>query len=58
MPDYQAMYFRLAAKVADVVELLIAAQQEGEESYISEEQSTEYRLMVCNLKKQREKNKD
>lgn len=34
MPDYKSMYFQLAAKVADVVEILIEAQQQGEDSYI------------------------
>ena len=34
MPDYEAMYFELAAKVADAIELLTKAQQEGEEAYI------------------------
>ena len=35
MPDYKTMYFQLAAKVADAVELLIEAQQKGEEQYLS-----------------------
>ena len=35
MPDYKTMYFQLAAKVADAVELLIEAQQQGEEQYLS-----------------------
>lgn len=30
MPDYRAMYFGLAGKVADAVELLVAAQREAE----------------------------
>lgn len=34
MPDYEKMYFQLAARVADVVEVLIAAQQQGEDMYI------------------------
>jgi len=34
MPDYKAMYFALAAQVADAVELLTAAQRAGEETYI------------------------
>lgn len=37
MPDYKKMYFQLAARVADVVELLIEAQQEGEISCIEDE---------------------
>ncbi|MCL2816759.1 MAG: hypothetical protein FWD39_00025 [Clostridiales bacterium] len=35
MPDYEKMYFALAAKVADIIELLIKVQQECEEEYIS-----------------------
>ncbi|GHV10373.1 hypothetical protein FACS1894217_15800 [Clostridia bacterium] len=34
MPDYKEMYFKLTAKVADAVDLLISAQQEGEEAYL------------------------
>ncbi|MDR0905600.1 MAG: hypothetical protein LBN00_05435 [Oscillospiraceae bacterium] len=37
MPDYKKMYFELAAKVADAVDLLVAAQQRGEETYIESE---------------------
>lgn len=35
MQDYQKMYFELAAKVADVIELLAKAQCQGEDDYIS-----------------------
>lgn len=31
MPDYRSMYFRLAGKVADAMELLADAQRECEE---------------------------
>ncbi len=34
MPDYQKMYFELAARVADAVELLVKAQQKGENDYM------------------------
>lgn len=49
MPDYKALYFKLFAAMADAVEelerqnygeaarILISAQQEAEELYISEE---------------------
>ena len=37
MPDYQKMYFQLAAKVADAIELLIDAQTKAEEQFIKEE---------------------
>ena len=33
------MYFELAAKVADAVELLIDAQPEGEKTYMEAEES-------------------
>ena len=36
MPDYKKMYFELAAKVADAIDLLIEAQRRGEDSYIDE----------------------
>lgn len=35
MPDYKAMYFKLAAKVADAVDLLIGALQAGEDAAIN-----------------------
>lgn len=35
MSDYKEMYFKLAGKVADAVELLVTAQQEAEEVYIN-----------------------
>lgn len=34
MPDYRKMYFALAAKVADAVDLLIEALQAGEDAAI------------------------
>ena len=37
MPDYKAMYFQIAAKVADAVELLTTAQQQCEEMFIEGE---------------------
>lgn len=36
MPDYKSMYFQLAAKVADAVDLLIQAQSDGENTYMQE----------------------
>ena len=35
MPDYEKLYFRLAARVADAIDLLIAAQRECEDLYVS-----------------------
>lgn len=37
MPDYKAMYYALAAQVADAIDLLINAQRDGEESAITDE---------------------
>ncbi|EHQ88988.1 hypothetical protein [Desulfosporosinus youngiae] len=37
MPDFETMYFQLAAKVADVLDILLKAQQEGEREFVSEE---------------------
>ena len=37
MPDYKEMYFQLAAKVANAVDILIEAQQQGEYDYTEEE---------------------
>jgi len=37
MPDYRKMYFELAAKVEDAVELLVKAQQKGEDDYYRRE---------------------
>ena len=33
MPNYKTMYFQLAAKVADAIDLLVEAQRQGEASY-------------------------
>ena len=45
MPNYEKMYFELAARVADVVEILIKAQQQGEASYIEAEYEPENDLV-------------
>ena len=37
VPDYKEMYFQLAAKVANAVDILIEAQQQGEYDYSEEE---------------------
>ena len=34
LADYKTMYYNLAAKVADAIELLTAAQQEGEDQFM------------------------
>lgn len=37
MPDYKEMYFQLAAKVANAIDILVEAQQRGESEYSKEE---------------------
>ncbi|AFV03467.1 MULTISPECIES: hypothetical protein [Dehalobacter] len=37
MPDYKEMYFQLAAKVANAVDILVEALQHGENNYTEEE---------------------
>lgn len=37
MPDYRAMYYALAAQVSNAIELLITAQQSGEDAAIEED---------------------
>jgi hypothetical protein len=37
MPDYKEMYFKLAAKVANAVDILVEAQQQGEYDFTEEE---------------------
>lgn len=37
MPNYKAMYFELAAKVADAIEILTKAQRDCEDSYCAEQ---------------------
>ncbi|MDR0916179.1 MAG: hypothetical protein LBN02_03200 [Oscillospiraceae bacterium] len=36
MPDFEKMYYELAAKVADAIDLLITAQQRGEDEYVED----------------------
>ena len=40
MPDYKEMYFQLAAKVANAIDILVEAQQQGEHDYTEEETPT------------------
>ncbi|MCD7946720.1 MAG: hypothetical protein LUG13_00265 [Oscillospiraceae bacterium] len=37
MPDYKSMYYALAAQVANAIDLLVKAEQDGEESAIKED---------------------
>jgi hypothetical protein len=34
MPDYKRMYFTLTARVSDAINILVAAQQQGEDEYV------------------------
>ncbi|MCO1602829.1 hypothetical protein [Desulfosporosinus nitroreducens] len=52
MPDYKDMYFRLAAEVANVVDILVEAQLQGEYDY------TEEVTPVISLKKSGAQKKD
>lgn len=58
MPDYKSMYFHLAASVADAVELLIKAQQEGESSYVKDNIAQAFTLAVEKDKKKTIDNQD
>ncbi len=46
MTDYKKMYFQLAAKVADAMDLLLKAQQEGEIEYMDGEPFPESKAVV------------
>ena len=37
MPDYKKMYFQLVAKVANAVDILVDAQQQGEDDFVESE---------------------
>jgi len=39
--DYEKMYYQLAAKVSDAVELLVCAQQQGERQFVENEDQPE-----------------
>ena len=45
LPDYKTMYYQLAAKVADAVELLISAQQEGESQFAGQNEHSKLVLL-------------
>jgi len=45
MPDYKKMYFQLAARVTDAVEILLKAQQEGEAEFMSGEEKAEIKAL-------------
>ncbi|ACL18720.1 hypothetical protein DesLBE_2700 [Desulfitobacterium sp. LBE] len=46
MTDYKKMYFQLAAKVADAMDLLLKAQQEGETEFMDGEPFPESKAVV------------
>ena len=45
MLDYKKMYFQLAARVADAMDILSKAQQEGEAEFMAEERSSEIKVI-------------
>ena len=46
MPDFKMMYFQLAAKVADAMDILLKAQQEGEVEFMNEEPVLELKVIA------------
>ncbi|ACL21958.1 hypothetical protein Dhaf_3944 [Desulfitobacterium hafniense DCB-2] len=46
MTDYKKMYFQLAAKVADAMDILLKAQREGEKEFMDGEPFPEGKVMV------------
>ena len=53
MPDYKMMYFQLAAKVADAMDILLKAQQEGEAEFMDGEPLPGLKVMTI-----RDENRD
>ena len=45
LQDYKTMYYQLAAKVADAVELLVSAQQQGERQFVENNDHSELMLL-------------
>lgn len=46
MTDYKKMYFQLAARVADAMDILLKAQQEGESEFMAGEPFPESKAVV------------
>lgn len=46
MSDYKMMYFQLAAKVADAMDILLKAQQEGEAKFMDGESLPGLKVMT------------
>jgi len=44
--DYKAMYFKLAAKVADALDILLKAQEEGETQFMDEEPASGLKVIT------------
>jgi hypothetical protein len=55
LDDYKIMYYELAAKVADAVELLVSAQQQGERQFVENHDHSELILLS---EKPKDVNKD
>jgi len=55
MPDYKAMYFRLFNRVSDAINILQAAQQEGEGAYIEDQDGVIIQLAEHLIEEENEK---
>ncbi len=55
LPDYKIMYYELAAKVADAVELLVSAQQQVERQFI---ENADQDALVLLSKVEKEENEE
>ncbi|MFZ5974249.1 MAG: hypothetical protein ACOYU3_02420 [Bacillota bacterium] len=55
MDDYKIMYYELAAKVADAVELLVSAQQQGERQLV---ENNDHPELILLSETQKDVNKD
>mgnify|MGYP007135362177 CR=1 FL=1 len=58
MPDYKKMYFQLAARVSDAVEILLKAQQEGEAQFMAEVRSSEVKVLPIRQDESKEDKND
>ena len=48
MPDYKTMYYQLAGRVADAIDLLTAAMQQGELAYLQSVEMPDENLPFTN----------
>lgn len=57
LPDYKTMYYELAAKISDAVELLLMAQQQGEIQFTEQNEDSEL-ILLNNKQKNENKHED